>query len=254
MRDPTRIAETEARRGRPGMLMNLALQDRQDARQLSRDDSAFQRSLQMFGLEQQARDEAFQRGESAQTARDELRFQQDLERDRIDREAGSITGMETLLAPDGSAYLPVARTAGGQMRPMGGAMPIKQAPTLEMIPLPGTNTVVPMYGGSRVPNTPAYEMRPGWSVKGGPQYQPVEGQPKPSKLPVIKTEKGTTSLDPKTGQKVTSPSRDYYYEADPQTGKPVKRYVDEQGTDSSASTQGQQPAWMNWLNNQTNAK
>lgn len=59
---------------------------------------------------------------------------------------------------------------------------------------------------------------------------------KPKELPRISDEAGVETVDPTTGKKSTSPMRHYYFEPHPQTGAPVKRYVQDAASDGTGST------------------
>lgn len=143
------------------------------------------------------------------------------------------------------------------MTPPGGAAGQGAAPApfsfpMPMLPWDGKGPLPPstLGGGSGVPPPPPVQRYdvPGPDGKPlawqgfGPDGKPLTAmhgtypQPdaaKPKEVPKIYDEGGIETVDPKTGAKSKSPTRHYYFEPHPNTGVPVKRYVQDEASDGS---------------------
>lgn len=185
--DPDRIAEREYRQKRdPRLLMQRtamregqefqrdmfaagqAAIDGRQQQQFQREDQMFQRGLEvdanrdarewnqsmtMFDLESQRR-----AGES------DADYQRRLDLLREEAGLNSVVGMEAMEVPGtGGGYVPMARTQGGAVRPMGGYMPAPQQAAPDLTPqqaaemgleVTGWTNGRPQYGRRREQSTP----------------------------------------------------------------------------------------------------
>lgn len=123
------------------------------------------------------------------------------------------------------------------------------------VPVPGTDYAVPVSGRraigvvpvSRPPVAPSplpQGFEPKSATRDGVQYGPAA---KPTERRPFngRTQRMGGGLDPKTGKPL--PEREYVVMEDPETGRLVRRYVED---DEPAGAADERPGWMKWMEEQ----
>ncbi len=116
-----------------------------------------------------------------------------------------------------------------------------RVPRVGTIPVPGTDYVMPTADGRVLGTVPTTRreapLPPGFAPRSaqrdGILYAPQQDSQAAYEMPKI-YQGDRSSMDPKQ-------RRDYYYQPHPQTGRPVKVFIDEDGDQGSLSTRPAQP-------------
>lgn len=219
--DPLRIAEQARRRGNIGPMMDLAKTQMQEDRADVRTERGEQRADARYDQQRRDRMDEWTQSQAAEAAREQRqneRQDQGFDKDTQRRANESSVEWER-------RRLIMAEEKAAQGDPN----------QVRTVPIPGTDYVVPYTGNRAMGTLPVAKpapplpagMVPRSAQRDGVSYEP--GNPTPEvKLPKIYQGKPDA---------LGKPTRDYYYEPDPKTGKPRKIYIEDKDGDGVPDNQ-----------------